>query len=106
MVKCFLPKSRASIDQAPGPMIAWVAPSIASRMGTRASPVCTQAIQPSATAITVPLTGVHNPMSRNIPAPAAIKSGTTSAVVDEPRWMAAQNNSAAAVDNALVIATR
>ena len=43
---CFLPKSRASIDQAPGPIIAKVAPRAASMMGIHGSPGCEKESDP------------------------------------------------------------
>ena len=70
---CFLPKSRASMDQAPGPTIAKIAPSTAIARGVHGSPECEKnrenAIDTLATAASVPATGVHKPTRRSIPAP-------------------------------------
>jgi hypothetical protein len=66
---CFLPKSLASADQAPGPIIAKVAPRIAKIMGIKGSPAPKKAIQISTIATSVPTTGVHRPTRRNNPAP-------------------------------------
>jgi len=57
----FLPKSRASMDQAPGPTIANTAPRIACTMGIHGSPECERirdkAIHTLMVAASVPATG-------------------------------------------------
>jgi hypothetical protein len=58
---CFLPNNRASIDNAPGPIIASVAPSVANMSAIHPSPGDTTAIHTSTTAISAPVTGVHKP---------------------------------------------
>jgi len=67
------------MDQAPGPTIARVAPSVANMTGIHESPERENAIHTSARATTVPVTGVHKPTRRNIPAQAAMTCGTTDA---------------------------
>lgn len=71
----FLPKRRASIDQAPGPTIAKVAPRAASIMGVHGSPEREKAIHTSTAATRVPATGVHKPTRRRVPAPAPMTCG-------------------------------
>ena len=60
---CFLPNSRASMDQAPGPTIAKTAPRIASEMGIHGSPECEEyrekAIDTLTMAASTPATGVY-----------------------------------------------
>lgn len=77
---CFLPKSRASIDQAPGPIIAKVTPSATSMMHTQASVGCDIRMITSTTATTIPATGVHKPNSSSNPAMAPMICGTKVAV--------------------------
>ena len=72
---CFLPKSRASIDQAPGPIIAKVAPRVANMMGINELPGREKATQTSTIATSVPTAGVHKPKRRAIHAPAPIICG-------------------------------
>lgn len=76
---CFLPNSRASIDQAPGPTIAKVAPRIASIRGTSGSPTRNKTIHSSTMVTSAPPTGVHKPTRRSIPAPAAMVCGVIGA---------------------------
>lgn len=76
---CFLPKRRASIDQAPGPIMANVAPSTTNVTGDTGSPAFEHRIHPFAIATSVPATGVHSPIKRSIPATAPTASGTISA---------------------------
>ena len=64
----FLPKSFASTDQAPGPIIARVAPKVAKRIGTHEVSKRAKTIQSSAIATRAPMMGVHNPRARKIPA--------------------------------------
>jgi len=79
MLTCFLPKSRASMDQYPGPIMAKVAPSPAGIMRIHRSAGCEIAITTSAIATIVPATGVHRPSRRSIPAPTAITCETVDA---------------------------
>ena len=72
---CFLPKRRASMDQAPGPIIAKVAPRVANMMGMNGLAGREKAIQTSTMATSVPAIGVHKPTRRGIPALAAIICG-------------------------------
>ena len=74
---CFRPKSRASMDQAPGPTIAKLAPSTANPIGIQGSPGYEKAIHSSTMAIRAPTSGVHKPTRRRIPAPAATICGAT-----------------------------
>jgi hypothetical protein len=83
--KRFLPNKQESIDHAPGPSIATLTDSTASKTWIQ---VCScrewshKAIQPSSRAASVPITGVHRPAIRKTPAPAAIKSGTRAIASD------------------------
>ena len=72
---CFLPKSRASADQAPGPIIARLRLMQISPMGAKRFPGWEKAIQASAMAATAPAEGVYNPIKSRTPAPAAMASG-------------------------------
>jgi hypothetical protein len=74
--KCLRPNRRASMDHAPGPIIASAAPDAANRMEIPPLPAPEQAIHTSSTAINVPQTGVHKPRSSSIPAPVPIRCGT------------------------------
>jgi len=74
---CFRPKSRASMDQAPGPTIAKLAPRTASPIGMQESPGSEIAIHNSARVMTDPATGVHKPARRRIPAQPAMICGAT-----------------------------
>ena len=69
---CFLPKSRASMDQAPGPIIARAAPRAACMRGIDGWPecekYCERAIHTLTMAADVPATGVHKPIRRSVPA--------------------------------------
>ena len=96
---CFLPKSRASMDHAPGPIIARAAARTACTMGIHGSPECEKyrekAIHTLAMAASVPATGVHKPIRRSIPATAPMICSTTivtgGAVSTPaiPKWMSA-----------------
>ena len=66
------------MDQAPGPIMAKVAPRIAKTMGSEGSPP-EKTIHSSLAAITAPTTGVQSPTRSSIPAPAAIICGTIDA---------------------------
>ena len=72
---CFLPNSRASTDQAPGPIIANVTPRIARINGTQGPVEREKKIQTSVKPTNVPTTGVHKPSRINIPKAAAMSSG-------------------------------
>ena len=72
---CFLPNNLASIDQAPGPIIAKVAPRVANMMGMNGLSGREKAIQTSTMATSVPAIGVHKPTRRGIPALTAIICG-------------------------------
>ena len=74
--KCFRPNRRASMDHAPGPIIANVAPDAANIRGIPPPPALEKAIHNSTTAINVPQIGVHKPKSSSIPAPVPIRCGT------------------------------
>ena len=63
----FLPKRRASIDQAPGPRTAIAAPMVAKRMLLRRWAVPERASQISLTARSAPATGVQIPASKKSP---------------------------------------
>ena len=74
----FLPNRQESIDHAPGPSIATLTDSTARKIWIQ---LCScrershKAIQPSSRAASAPINGVHRPVIRKTPAPAAIKSG-------------------------------
>jgi len=72
---CRLPNSRASRDQAPGPIMANVTPRAAGIKGIQEPVVRETRIQISARPISVPTKGVHKPNRINIPKPAAMSSG-------------------------------
>ncbi len=96
----FLPKSRASMDQAPGPTIANTAPRAACTMAIHGSPECEKylerAIHTLTMATSVPATGVHKPTRRSIPAPIPMICGTTvinggdASTPSIPKWMSAR----------------
>jgi hypothetical protein len=69
---CFLPKSLASSDQAPGPIIARVAPRTARIAGKMMGLGTENAIQASTKAAKTPAIGVHKPTASKIPANAPI----------------------------------
>ena len=71
---CFLPKRHASIDHAPGPIIARPIASVAKMMTIQKSPLPQQMLQISVRAASVPATGVHKPSMRSIPATCSLKS--------------------------------
>jgi len=73
---CFLPKSRASTDQAPGPIIAKVAPRIAKVTEISGLAECVKTFHVSKMAIRVPASGVHSPNSSSTPAVAPMIAGT------------------------------
>ena len=72
---CLLPNSRASTDQAPGPIMANVTPRVARIKGNHEPVEREKRIQTSVKPTSVPTTGVHKPTRRNIPKPAAMSSG-------------------------------
>ena len=69
---CFLPKSRASIDQAPGPIAARLKPNVASMIEMTGLARLETAIHTSSTAIRPPAIGVQKPTRSSIPAAAPI----------------------------------
>jgi hypothetical protein len=81
---CFRPKRRASMDHAPGPIIAMVAPRMARTIGIQGSLPLAKAIHSSTAPIKLPTTGVHNPTRRSIPAQAAIICGIIDGEKDLP----------------------
>jgi hypothetical protein len=72
---CFLPKRRASIDQAPGPIIANVPPKTASMTEIQISLPPVKTIQSSTAATSAPAIGVQSPTTTNNPRTAPIISG-------------------------------
>ena len=76
---CFLPKSRASTDQVPGPIIAKVAPRIADVRESSGLTGCVNRFHISIIAIRVPASGVHKPTTSNRPAAPPIMAGVTPA---------------------------
>jgi len=81
---CFRPNSRASIDHAPGPIIAEVAPKVARMTGIHGAFKWVAATPTSITAINVPTTGVHRPMRRSTPTHAPATCGTMDEEADVP----------------------
>ena len=77
MSRRFLPKRRASIDQAPGPRTAIAAPMVAKRMLLRRWAVPERATQILVTARSDPAIGVQKPASKKIAALAAIICSAT-----------------------------
>ena len=69
---CFLPNNFASMDQAPGPIIARAAPRVACIVGIQGSPECEEkrasAIHNLTIVTMTPTSGVHNPAKTNNPA--------------------------------------
>ena len=84
VVMCFLPNSRASIDHAPGPIIASVPPSTARMIDINVLPLPAKAIQSSTAAISAPATGVQNPANMNIPKTAPAACEAMSVVAEVP----------------------
>jgi hypothetical protein len=72
----FLPKSRASMDQAPGPIIANVPPRAARIISIDSWPTPAKAIDTCKTATSAPTAGVHNPARINNPKTLPINPGT------------------------------
>ena len=75
----FLPNSNASIDQAPGPIIANVAPRAANISESRGSSTRDKTTHSSTMVTSAPPTGVHKPTRRRIPAPAPMTCGVIGA---------------------------
>src|SRR5580693_6198499 len=75
-VMCFLPNSRASTDQAPGPIIANVALSAARTMGIQVFMPRERTTQTSIKLTSVPAIGVHRPAKMNMDKAAPTSSGT------------------------------
>ena len=67
----FLPKSQASTDHDPGPIIASVSPRVASKTDVSVLLLADSAIHTSAPVTTAPANGVHNPAIRKMPPSAA-----------------------------------
>lgn len=80
----FLPYSRASIDHAPGPIIASVPPSRAKTIDIHALLPLANAIQSPTTARNPPAMGVQKPTMMNSPRIAAAMCGAICAVVWNP----------------------
>ena len=78
---CFLPKSRASMDQAPGPIIAKAKPSTACMMAIHGSLECQKCLEQAIHTLTMPVkdpaSGVHRPTTRSNPLPAPTICSTT-----------------------------
>jgi len=72
------------MDHAPGPIMAAVAPRIASMIGTQGSPTWVIAIHSSMAAIKVPTTGVQRPMKRSMPAHIPATCGIIDAEIGVP----------------------
>jgi hypothetical protein len=72
------------MDQAPGPIMAKVAPKVAKSRGIRGSPLPEKTINSSRAATMVPATGVHSPTRRRIAAAATVICGAI-----DPRFDAA-----------------
>jgi hypothetical protein len=77
----FRPKTQASMDQVPGPIIARVAPRTARKRGRVALAGDRKPTLASRTATTAPAIGVHNPAISRTPATAPIPSSTTAAQI-------------------------
>jgi hypothetical protein len=73
------PKTQASIDHVPGPIIAKVAPMTDKKRGRVGCSGDTKASLASRMATRAPAIGVHNPAISRMPATAPIVSGTTAA---------------------------
>jgi hypothetical protein len=73
---CLRPNRRASIDHAPGPIMAKVAPMTAKMTDTLGSLALDHTLHALAVATTVPAIGVHRPNSKNAPATAPTVCGT------------------------------
>jgi hypothetical protein len=76
---CFRPNNRASIDQAPGPIIAKLALEAASTRASVGLLRLEKATQSSTAAVVDPAIGVHSPTRRNNPVAAAIQRGASTA---------------------------
>jgi hypothetical protein len=72
---CLLPNNRASMDHAPGPIIAKLAPRVANIMAGHASAELEKAIHISIVASNVPASGVQRPTRRNKPVLTAKRCG-------------------------------
>jgi hypothetical protein len=79
---CFLPNSRASMDQAPGPIIAKVAPRIANVTEMRGLLECVRTFHVSTNAIRTPATGVQRPNNSSTPPAAPMIAGAMEADSD------------------------
>jgi len=95
----FLPNSRASSDQAPGPIIANAAAKIACERAAQGSPECGEnreiAIHALAAAASTPATGVNKPTNRSsadatpIICRATVNGGGPSRMLLIPKWISA-----------------
>jgi hypothetical protein len=81
---CLLPNRRASIDQAPGPIMANVPPITANKAEVPGASALDHTTHPPAMATTVPATGVQRPNSKNAPATAPAACGPIGAHVVAP----------------------
>jgi len=77
---CFLPNNCASTENAPGPIIARVAPKVAMRIVIPASPWYARPAHTSTAATRAPAKGVHNPIMTKIASTAPIACGDVAAV--------------------------
>ena len=87
---CFLPNSRASIDQAPGPIIANDAASVANMIGIPGSTAREKTIQTSIKHTSVPTMGVHRPSKIKIDKPTPVNSLAATDAGPSLTWMSAQ----------------
>src|SRR5271169_754068 len=72
-IRRFLPNSRASTDQAPGPSMASAAAIVANRTCAQKSPCSENADHNATTERELPAIGVHNPAQSNSPAKPSIR---------------------------------
>lgn len=86
--KCFLPKRRASTENAPGPSIAEVKPIVANTIESHGSLRWANAIHNSIIAINVPTIGVQSPTRKRMLAHAPMTCGNMDAEKGEfMRWI-------------------
>ncbi len=86
---CLRPNRRASTEQPPGPSSASAAPKTPNWTNVHGSAGCDNARPSSATAISPPAIGVHNPISNRTAATAVTISVVTGAgeeAVSSPAW--------------------
>ena len=94
---CFLPNSRASIGQAPGPIIANDAARLANMIGIEVLALRERTTQTSIKLISVPTTRVRRATKLNTDKPAPISSGTAADADAFLSWMTAQQTVTAAL---------